>query len=68
MANENINHEFEKLQEAMKTYLTKVDVTNPNELSVALLQMMYLVMRFQLENSTIDFFKALTNKFENKGR
>ena len=68
MTDENINREIEKLQEAMKECLNGVDITNPNQLSVTMLQMISLVVRFEMENSVMEFFKVLTNKLEGKGR
>ena len=68
MTDENINREIEKLQEAMKACLDGVDITNPNQLSVTMLQMISLVVRFEMENSVMEFFKALMDKMEGKGK
>jgi len=70
MVDEDSKHEIEKLQEDIKVYLTQVALTNPKQLPAAMLEVMRLMMRFEMQHSITEFLKALMDKLDeqNKGR
>jgi hypothetical protein len=68
MTKEELITEKEKLQKDINAYLSRVDVTNPEQLPSAMLEVMYIVMSFKMQSSIKEFANVFIKKLEDQGR